>query len=187
MTKGNHVIWTIGHSTRSLDEFIELLREHQIEIVSDVRQFPGSRRYPHFGRESLERALKQADIGYVHFPELGGRRTPRADSPNTAWRNKAFRGYADYMSSEAFQTGMKRLVEIAKKQKVAVMCAEAVWWRCHRSLIADWLKVNGWQVLHILAPGKAQEHPFTGPARVVEGRLSYRENPDPSINALAPE
>ena len=166
-------IWTIGHSTRGNQEFISILDEQRIGGVADVRQFPGSRRYPHFGRDELEKSLAAAQIGYRHFPELGGRRSPQADSPNTAWRNKAFRGYADYMSSVAFQEGIKRLMELAAEKRVAIMCAEAVWWRCHRSLIADLLKAEGWRVLHILDEAKVAEHPFTSAARIVEGRLSY--------------
>ena len=166
-------IWTIGHSTRTLDEFLALLQEQKIELIADVRQFPGSRRYPHFGRDQLEASLAQAHISYVHFPELGGRRAPSPDSPNTAWRNQAFRGYADYMQTDAFKEGKERLTEIAKAKRVAMMCAEAVWWSCHRSLISDLLKVEGWKVLHILGNEKVQEHPFTGAASVVDGKLSY--------------
>ena len=167
-------IWTIGHSTRSIDEFIGLLKEQRIELVADVRQFPGSRRYPHFGRDQLEQSLAAGGMGYAHFPELGGRRSPLPDSPNTAWRNKAFRGYADYMSSGPFLAGIERLAGMAMVKRVAVMCAEAVWWSCHRSLIADYLKVAGWRVEHIMGEGKIQEHPFTGAAKVVGGQLSYR-------------
>jgi uncharacterized protein (DUF488 family) len=166
-------IWTIGHSTRTIDEFIRLLEGARIELVADVRKFPGSRRYPHFGQEQLERSLARAGIGYAHFPELGGRRSPQPDSPNTAWRNRAFRGYADYMSSEEFLEGMDRLKGMAKEKRSALMCAEAVWWSCHRSLIADYLKAAGWSVGHIMGEGKIQEHPYTSVAKVVAGQLSY--------------
>src|SRR6266852_3454039 len=109
-------IWTVGHSTRSIEEFLSLLHENEIQVLADVRQFPGSRRYPQFGREQLARSLKEAGLEYVHFPELGGRRRPRPDSPNTAWRNAAFRGYADYMMTDEFRAGMDRLWEIAQKK-----------------------------------------------------------------------
>jgi uncharacterized protein (DUF488 family) len=173
VAQGPPEIWTIGHSTRSLEEFIGLLQEQQIEGLADVRQFPGSRRYPHFGRDHLEQELKRAGIDYVHYPELGGRRAPRPDSPNNAWRNKAFRGYADYMSTEPFVKGFQKLTELAKTKRTAMMCAEAVWWSCHRSLLADLFKSKGWRVLHIMGANKIQEHPYTGAARIVNGRLSY--------------
>jgi uncharacterized protein (DUF488 family) len=168
-------IWTIGHSTRSAQEFIALLQEQQIKALADVRQFPGSRRYPHFGRDPLEKELLNAGITYDHFPELGGRRNPAPDSPNTAWRNKAFRGYADYMMSEPFQKGIERLTKLAQTKGTAMMCAEAVWWSCHRSLLADWFKSSGWRVWHIMGEHKLQEHPYTGAARMVNGQLSYTE------------
>lgn len=168
-------IWTIGHSTRSAQEFIGLLQEQNIEAIADVRQFPGSRRYPHFGRDQLEKELMGAQIIYLHLPELGGRRTPRSDSPNTAWRNKAFRGYADYMMTEPFRKGVERLAELAHRNRTAMMCAEAVWWSCHRSLLSDLFKSRGWRVWHIMGEGKVQEHPYTKAAHVVNGQLSYAE------------
>src|SRR5438046_2493601 len=128
-------IWTIGHSTRAFDEFAALLQEQRIELLADVRLFPGSRRYPHFGKDQIEAALEREGIGYAHFPELGGRRKPQPDSPNTAWRNKAFQGYADYMWTDSFRQGIERLMKLADERRTAVMCAEAVWWSCHRSLI----------------------------------------------------
>lgn len=166
-------IWTIGHSTRSIDEFLALLKAHKIEALVDVRHFPGSRRYPHFGKEQLGRVLMEADIEYHHLPELGGRRRPQVHSVNTAWRNEAFRGYADYMQTKAFAQGIRRLLEISCQKRVAMMCAEAVWWRCHRGLIADYLKANGHEVLHIQSATRADEHPFTAAARIVNGKLSY--------------
>jgi uncharacterized protein (DUF488 family) len=169
-------IWTIGHSTRSLEEFLELLRFHRIQVLADVRQFPGSRRLPHFSQQPFSEALNRAGIEYVHFPELGGRRRPRPDSPNVAWRNEAFRGYADYMMSAPFRAGIDRLLKIADEKFTAIMCAEAVWWRCHRALIADYLKAAGHEVLHILGPGKTDEHPFTSAAKLVDGKLSYGES-----------
>ena len=167
-------IWTIGHSTHAPDAFPGLLRAHKIEAVADVRLMPGSKRYPHFNREALSASLQQIGIEYVHFPELGGRRKPKPDSPNTAWRNEAFRGYADHMESAEFQRGMAKLSAVATQKRVALMCAEAVWWQCHRALIADWLKVRGAEVLHILSENKVEPHPFTSAAQVIDGRLSYR-------------
>src|SRR4051794_40103309 len=130
-------IWTIGHSTRSIEEFIGLLQANQIQTLVDVLRFPGSRRHPQFGQAQLSAALARVDIEYWHFPELGGRRTARSDSPNTAWRNAAFRGYADYMSTGAFPAAIDRLLRLAETRRTAILCAEALWWQCHRSLIAD--------------------------------------------------
>jgi uncharacterized protein (DUF488 family) len=166
-------IWTIGHSNKPLEGFVLLLRSHQIEALADVRRFPGSRRYPHFNGELLANSLAGACIEYSHFPELGGRRPTRKDSPNTAWRNDAFRGYADFMMTEEFQRGIERLLGIAEKKRTAVMCAEALWWQCHRSLIADFLKARGMRVWHIMGEAKVEEHPYTSPARIVDGKLSY--------------
>ena len=127
-------IWTVGHSTRKIDIFIALLKENGIKLVADVRMYPGSKRYPQFGREALAKSLSEAGIRYEHFPELGGRRKAKPDSKNTAWRNEMFRGYADYMETEDFQKDIERLVDLAEKSgPTAIMCAEAVWWRCHRS------------------------------------------------------
>ena len=167
-------LWTVGHSTRAIAEFLELLSSYRIEALVDVRSFPGSRRYPHFNRENLSGSLTAADVEYIHMPELGGRRKAKPDSLNMTWRNESFRGYADYMESAEFCKGIERLVETAKEKRVAIMCSEAVWWRCHRSLIADYLKANGVKVLHILGVGKSEEHPFTGAAQIVNGKLSYR-------------
>lgn len=167
------VVWTIGHSTRTLESFLGLLVENGIEAVVDVRRYPGSRRWPHFARESLARALDECGLAYLWLPELGGRRSPRADSTNTAWRSPAFRGYADYMATEAFAEGLDRLVNLACGLRTAVMCAEAVWWRCHRGLIADALRRLGFDVIHILGPGSTASHPYTAAARIVGGRLSY--------------
>ena len=167
-------IWTVGHSTRSGEEFVEILKAHDVEVLVDVRTFPGSRRYPQFNRETLRESLAENGIDYRHEPRLGGRRSPRADSHNTAWRNAQFRGYADHMETEEFKNGVRELLELAAEKRVAVMCAEAVWWRCHRSLISDYLKAEGHEVIHILDAKKTEEHPFTSAARVIDGRLSYR-------------
>jgi uncharacterized protein (DUF488 family) len=171
-------VYTIGHSTRGLEEFIGLLGAHGVGSLVDVRHFPGSRRFPHFSGESLAAALPGRGIAYFHLPELGGRRRPAADSPNTAWRNGAFRGYADYMGTAEFGAGLERLLEIAggaATAPAAMMCAEAVWWRCHRGLIADVLKSRGHTVLHIEGMGPPKPHPYTSAARIVDGALSYAD------------
>jgi uncharacterized protein (DUF488 family) len=166
-------LWTVGHSTRTLEGFIALLHGAAIGCVADVRRHPGSRRHPQFSAEALAGSLADAGIAFVPMPALGGRRHPRPDSPHTAWRNAGFRGYADYMDTPAFAVARERLVAAARERNTAVMCAEAMWWNCHRSLIADDFKARGWTVVHLLAPGKSQEHPWTGAARLVDGRLDY--------------
>ncbi|HET7562413.1 MAG TPA: DUF488 domain-containing protein [Rhodanobacteraceae bacterium] len=166
-------LWTIGHSTRSLEEFMALLQSNRIEALADVRHFPGSRKYPHFNVEPLRHALGEAGIDYEPFAELGGRRKVQPDSPNTAWRHPAFRGYADYMQTDAFRAGIERLKVLARRKRSVIMCAEAVWWRCHRSLISDLFKLHGTRVLHIMGPGAPREHPYTSAARVVDGHLDY--------------
>ena len=167
-------IWTIGHSTRAIDEFISLLEENEIKLLADVRAWPGSMRYPQFNKDALAESLNAHGIGYQHFPELGGKRKSKPDSRNTAWRNASFRGYADYMETEQFQKGMERLLDVAVKAgAIAIMCAEAVWWRCHRSLIADYLKARGVEVLHIIGANKVELHPYTSAARIVNGELTY--------------
>jgi uncharacterized protein (DUF488 family) len=170
------IIWTIGHSTRSLEEFISMLHSVSIEVLVDVRHFPGSRRFPHFNKESLHDSLLEAGVRYAHLESLGGRRKPSADSKNTAWRHPAFRGYADYMETDDFKQGISLLKELALEKRTAYMCSEAVWWRCHRSLISDILKVEGWKVLHISDVKKSTEHPFTSAAKVDDGYLSYGGN-----------
>ena len=167
-------LWTIGHSTRPINEFLELLCEFEIKLLVDVRTFPGSRRYPHFNRENLSASLTAAGIEYVHMPELGGRRKAKPDSLNMTWRNESFRGYADYMETHAFHEGIERLLELARERRTAIMCSEAIWWRCHRSLIADYLKAAGVAVAHIIGAGKSEEHPYTSVAQIVDGKLSYR-------------
>lgn len=165
-------IWTVGHSTRTLELFNEILVANGIEVLVDVRTYPGSRRYPQFNKSVLSESL--TSITYHHEPSLGGRRTPRKDSHNTTWRNVQFRGYADHMETAEFQEGIKVLLELARQSRTTVMCAEAVWWRCHRSLIADYLKAQGHAVIHIMDANKTEEHPFTAAASIVEGKLSYR-------------
>jgi len=166
-------IWTIGHSTHTLDEFMVMLKSFQIELVLDIRSFPGSRRYPYFNKESLAVSLPENEIEYIHLRELGGRRKTTIDSRNTGWRVAAFRGYADYMETDKFNNAIKELECLAAKKRVAFMCAEAVWWRCHRSLVSDYLKHQGWTVIHSMDAGKGDEHPYTSPARIIEGKLLY--------------
>ena len=167
-------VWTVGHSTRSAEEFGQMLVAHGDQVLVDVRMFPGSRRYPQFNRTALAESLAAIGIEYKHEPRLGGRRTPRADSHNTAWRNASFRAYADHMETEDFQKGIEELLELARDTRVTVMCAESLWWRCHRSLISDYLKAAGHTVIHILSETKTEEHPFTSAARIIDGKLSYR-------------
>jgi uncharacterized protein (DUF488 family) len=172
-------IWTIGHSTRSIDDFISLLEENGIKLLGDVRSFPGSKRYPHFSKPTLAESLSARGIRYEHFPELGGRRKPKPDSHNMAWRNASFRGYADYMETEEFHKAVERLLNLAREAgPTAIMCAEAVWWRCHRSLIADYLKASRIEVMHILDANKIEPHPFTSAAQIVNGELSYASEED---------
>lgn len=167
-------LWTIGHSTRSAEELKEILLAHQIQALADVRSFPGSRRYPHFNKPELALDLESIGILYSHQPALGGRRRPSPDSKNTAWQNPSFRAYADHMESEEFQKGIEGLLELAQTKRTAVMCAEALWWRCHRSLIADFLKAKGVDVIHIIDGRKTESHPYTSAARIVEGQLTYQ-------------
>ena len=172
-------IWTIGHSTRAIDELISLLKANEIKVLADVRAFPGSKRYPQFNKDALAESLNADGIRYEHFPELGGKRKSKPDSHNNAWRNASFRGYADYMEAEQFQKGIERLLDVtANAGPTAIMCAEAVWWRCHRSLVADYLKVRGVEVLHVLGANKVDSHPYTSAARIVDGKLTYTSEGD---------
>lgn len=164
-------IYTIGHSTRSLDEFVALLRENGIERLADIRRYPGSRRYPHFSRESLARSLPETGIAYEHMPELGGRRKPLPDSRNTSWRNEQFRAYADHMASGEFTAAVNRL--LASDRLTAYMCAEAVPWRCHRNLLSDELVRRGLEVVHIIGPGQTQHHVLNERAVVEDDHLIY--------------
>jgi uncharacterized protein (DUF488 family) len=166
-------IWTIGHSVRPIADFIELLRINGIAVVADVRRFPGSRRHPQFNERALRESLAESGIDYVWLPSLGGRRKPVPNSINDAWRNEAFRGYADHIATEEFADGLFELMMIGEGLPTSIMCSEAVWWRCHRSIIADVLRSLGFEVLHIMNGGKTVEHPYTAPARVHEGALSY--------------
>ncbi len=175
-------IWTIGHSTRKIDQFTSLLEENRIKLVADVRGLPGSKRYPQFNKEALAQSLRERGIVYEHLPDLGGRRKPKPDSRNTAWRNASFRGYADYMETEEFHKGVRRLLDRANEAgRTAIMCAEAVWWRCHRALISDYLKAQGIEVTHIVDANKSEPHPYTSAARMVDGTLSYTNDRDALI------
>lgn len=165
--------WTIGHGTRPADELVRLLTAHGIRLLADVRTVPRSRRNPQFNRETLPATLAAADIRYAHLPGLGGLRRPRADSMNTAWRNAAFRGYADYMATPEFAAALDELLGLAASAPTAIMCAETVPWRCHRSLIADALLVRGVEVRHLVAGGAADPHRLTPFARVGHDRLTY--------------
>ena len=176
-------IWTIGHSTRGIDAFIALLVDYRIEAVADVRRFAGSKRYPQFGESALRASLAEHRIAYHALPALGGRRRPLPDSPNVAWRNASFRGYADHMASGEFANGLRELLDVAQRFRTALMCAEAVWWRCHRALIADVLKARGDEVIHILDAKHAVPHPYTAPARIADGRLSYRTTAEGAVDS----
>ena len=166
-------LWTIGHSTRAWEEFVALLQENRIASVADVRRFAGSRRNPQYSPDAMAPALAEAGIDYLPMPALGGRRNPAPDSPNGAWRVAAFRGYADYMATPEFAAARERLMAQAHAGRTAVMCAEAVWWRCHRRLIADDFTARGWQVLHIMAPAKTTAHDLNPDARLVDDALRY--------------
>jgi len=166
-------VFTIGHSTRGLAEFIRLLQAHGVTQVVDVRTVPRSRHNPQFNRETLSDSLKAAGIGYMHQPGLGGLRHPRADSHNAGWRNASFRGFADYMQTPEFAAGLQTVIERARQGQIALMCAEAVPWRCHRSLIADALLVRGIPVEHILSASRRQVHELTPWARVEGTSLTY--------------
>lgn len=174
MSEEELTVWTIGHSARTLGDFLELLTANEIEAVADVRRYAASRKHPHFNRDALCNSLSGVGVEYVPLPELGGRRRPRPDSQNTVWRNESFRGYADYMETKEFRAGIEQLMDLVRRQRTAIMCAEAVWWRCHRSLIADFLKANGVCVRHIISGKKTEVHPYTSAARLENGRLSYR-------------
>lgn len=163
--------FTIGHSTRSLGELVALLRENGVERLADIRRYPGSRKFPHFSRESLAAELPKQGIEYVHMPELGGRRRPDKNSPNTAWRNEQFRAYADHMATAEFAEAVDRL--LSNPIPTAIMCAEAVPWRCHRNLVSDELLRRGLDVVHILGPGSVRHHEMNPNAVVEGGHLVY--------------
>jgi uncharacterized protein (DUF488 family) len=164
-------IYTIGHSTREIHELVALLKENSVTRLADIRRFPGSRRYPHFSRESLQKSLPENGITYVHFEDLGGRRKSHGDSPNTALRNEQFRAYADYMATPEFQSAVERLID--SDQTTAYMCAEAVPWRCHRNLLSDDLVRRGLEVVHILGPHSRKTHTLSEYAVIANGAVQY--------------
>jgi uncharacterized protein (DUF488 family) len=175
MKKGKAVIFTIGHSTRPVEEFIAILQGQGIRKLVDIRTIPRSRHNPQFNEDALKESLRDAKIHYVHMKGLGGLRHPRKDSPNKGWRNASFRGFADYMQTEEFAENLETIIETAKKEPTAIMCAEAVPWRCHRSLVGDALLIRGVSVLHIMGKGSAKEHTMTPWAKVEDGRITYPE------------
>jgi uncharacterized protein (DUF488 family) len=171
-------VWTVGHSTRPLDEFLGVLTTHGVELVVDVRRFPGSRRLPQYGAAALDEALAARGIAYCWIQTLGGRRRPDLDSPNLGWRHPAFRAYADHVATEPFAAGLFDLLMLAHGLRAAIMCAEVLWWRCHRRLIADVLTSLGVSVEHIRSERAAEPHRLTTPARLVDGRLTYAADPE---------
>lgn len=170
-------LWSIGHSTHALDAFVALLEGHRIQRVADIRTVPKSRRHPQFHTDSLATALPARGIAYAHLPALGGWRQASRGSPNRGWRNKSFRGYADYALTPQFAAGLEQLRALAAQGSTAMMCSEALWWRCHRRLVSDRLTVDGDEVLHIGSDGRAVAHRITPFAAVSEGRLVYPEQP----------
>jgi uncharacterized protein (DUF488 family) len=170
---GGLTVYTVGHSNRSVDEFVGLLKARGVETLADIRKLPGSNKYPHFNQDELSESLARAGIRYVYLKELGGRRRQSKYSKNTAWRNRSFQAYADHMETEEFRRGVDSLLGYAAGGKVAVMCSEAVWWRCHRALVSDYLKSLGVSVYHIMSERIGKPHPYTSAAKVVDGKLSY--------------
>jgi len=178
MTSGGLAIWSIGHSDHPFDAFVELLRRHDIEAVADIRTVPRSRRHPQFDTQALAASLPAAGIAYRHLPRLGGWRRTSPDSVNTAWRNASFRGYADHMLTEEFARGFAELEAMARASRTAMMCSEALWWRCHRSLVADHAVARGIRVLHIGSDARVTEHVLSDIARVAEdGSVRYPGEP----------
>lgn len=173
MTNESKEIFTLGHSTHSIEEFISLLKTYKIQMVVDIRTIPKSRHNPQFNQEALKDSLKENKIGYRHLKELGGLRHPKKDSFNTGWINASFRGYADYMQTPSFQKGLEKLEKIALKKRCVLLCAEAVPWRCHRSLVADALIIHKWKVFHIQSKTTAKRHQRTPFAKVKHGLLFY--------------
>lgn len=171
-------MWTVGHSTHPLETFVALVRPHGVTAIADVRKIPRSRRHPQFNIDTLPESLGAAGLRYVHQPGLGGLRRERPDSVNRGWKNPSFRAYADYMQTDEFARELDALVAFGARERVAIMCAEAVWWRCHRSLIADALVARGEPVLHILTPARAEPHALRDFARVENGRVTYPGQPE---------
>jgi uncharacterized protein (DUF488 family) len=166
-------VWTVGHSTREIDEFLSIVKAHDIELIADVRRFPGSRRLPQFEAGALEAALGRRGVAYRWFEALGGRRRPDPASKNLSWHHRAFRAYADHVASEEFATGLSELLMLAPGLRTAVMCAEVLWWRCHRRIIADVLVSLSVPVIHIRDASKVELHELVAPAQLSNGQLSY--------------
>ena len=170
-----HIIYTIGHSTHPLEAFLQLLHTYKIQILVDIRSLPGSKKFPQYNIENLQTSLPNAGIEYMHLKDLGGLRKVSKNSKNTSWHNASFRGYADYMETQEFIAAIQNLEKIASKKTTVIMCAEVLWWRCHRSMISDYLKTKGWTVMHILSDTKTEAHHFTAPAKIINGILTYHE------------
>lgn len=168
-----HIIYTIGHSTHSFDEFLAMLNAYEIKVLADIRRLPGSRKFPQFDKENLEKTLPKNGIAYIHLLGLGGRRKVNKNSRNTRWKNDSFRSYADYMETDSFKNAIEELEAIALQKTIAYMCAEAVYWRCHRSMVSDYLKAKGWNVIHIFSANKTEAHRYTSPSRIVNNEVCY--------------
>ena len=169
-----NIIWTIGHSTRTLDSFINLLKIYNIELLADIRSYPGSKRYPHFNKNSLDISLAGNHIEYIHIPELGGKRKPVKDSHHTGWKNASFRAYADYMDTDTFYKGITILKNISRVKRTSIMCAEALWWKCHRRLISDYMSSEGIEVIHITGESESELHKILPPDKHAEKDLFGR-------------
>ena len=179
-------IWTIGHSTRTPEAFIAVLKHYGIEAVADVRRFPGSKRWPQFMSANLEAALCEHEIAYEWIEQLGGRRrAPSGPSPS-AWRNASFRGYAEHLQTDEFAAGLQRLLRLAAERRTAMMCAEVLWWRCHRAMVSDVLMLRGIEVLHIQDGQRLTPHPYTSPARLEDGNLTYVEGAGEPLKTTGP-
>lgn len=168
-----HTIYTIGHSTHSFEKFLAMLTAYQIKVLVDIRSLPGSKKFPQFDKENLQQLLQQNGIDYIHLIGLGGRRKINKDSKNNRWKNDSFRAYADYMETNLFKNAIEELEAIALQKSTAYMCAEAIYWRCHRSMVSDYLKAKGWKVVHIFSESKTEEHSYTSPARIVNNNVCY--------------
>lgn len=168
-----NVIYSIGHSTYPIHDFLEILDSFNIQLLADIRRYPGSRKYPQYNQDALRKSLEEHGIQYQYIEELGGRRKPKNDSHNTGWKNLSFRGYADYMEMDNFLSGINELEQFGTNFKTVFMCSESLWWRCHRSLVSDYLKLEGWKVWHIMGKEKEIEHPYSSVAQIINDQLSY--------------
>ena len=184
--RGELRIWALGHSNRPFGDFLAMLKENGVRRLVDIRTVPKSRAVPWADGARLKSALARAKIGYLHLKELGGLRKPRPDSPNGAWRNASFRGYADYMRTPEFEAALEHLIDLARSRRTAIMCAEAVPWRCHRSLVADALLARGVPVTQVYGPGQARPHKITPFARIDGRRVTYPEPEDPQLELPKP-